>query len=1027
MKHTPNRRHRGEHRPAAAILLSAVASLLLASPPAAGGTQPVKLNGPLVSGGDLNANYSFTPDGSRVVYSADQETAGTDELYSVPAGGGVVTKLNRTLRSDDVGFIGISPDSSRVVYSAAQDTAGKKELYSVPVGGGTSVKLNAAVSNSVSSYSVAISPDSSLVAYRADQDTAGVYDLYCVPIGGGTSTKLNVALGSGDQIFGIKFSPDSSRVVYSVSRSANSSTELYSVPVTGGASAALSGPTPANNYNMSFAISPDGSRVVYWTGTSDFNNDHCNLYSVPIAGGTPPVMLNDPIGWDETVIEFKISPNSSRVVYTTLENSLGIGYYSLLHSIPLAGGTPTLLCTDHEFSPDDHSSVEGFEIAPDSSQVFYLADQDTNDTLEVYRVPLAGGAQERLNAPLPPGRSVSEFIVSPDGSRVVYKADQDSQLILELYSVPSGGGTPVRINAPLAANQQIGDFKATPDSSRIIYQLFLNAGTETHLCSASIRGGGESVRLDTGSGRISDFKIAPHSTHVAYLADKETTSVYELFSRPIQVVWNNAGGHWETWSNWTPDSAPDTSTGAAIQTSATVTLTGNEWSPAHAAILDLGGSSSGSSILDFANGAVLQLDAGLVLWPGGILRGDGTLATGNTALDIPAGAEIAAEDGERLHIAAGPVENAGLVDAVGLVAPAEIEFDAPLANASGTGYIAAHNATLRFGGGLDNNGSAMFTGDSNIVFGDIDNGPTGQVIVSGGATAIFHDDVANAGVIQVSASGNLASSAVFSGGCSGQGVAGGGHVFLEGDTRPGFSPGAMVFGGDVSLGPVHMLEVEIAGTTPGTEYDRLEVAGTLDLGGALAVSFINGFSPAPGNSFDIWDAASSTGAFASVSLPPLPAGLFWHRETLDTDGVLSVALSPASYAEFAAAYSLAGNPEADDDHDGVSNLLEYLHGLDPTSPDTGISRLSLVRDGADDELFFALASPGGTDLHLEIQTSTDMDAWQTLANRAPDGTWSGPLPVSVSAAGPGRARVTLRRPADTARRFYRLAVSLENP
>ena len=68
------------------------------------------------------------------------------ELYSVPVGGGAITKLNGTLTTGgDVTEIGISPDSSTVVYRANQETSGTFELYSVPIGGGTAVKLNGAL------------------------------------------------------------------------------------------------------------------------------------------------------------------------------------------------------------------------------------------------------------------------------------------------------------------------------------------------------------------------------------------------------------------------------------------------------------------------------------------------------------------------------------------------------------------------------------------------------------------------------------------------------------------------------------------------------------------------------------------------------------------------------------------------------------------------------------------------------------------------------------------------------------------
>ena len=49
--------------------------------PIDGGT-PLKLNGTLVTNGDVfRVDFSFSPDSSRVVYRADQDTDQINELY----------------------------------------------------------------------------------------------------------------------------------------------------------------------------------------------------------------------------------------------------------------------------------------------------------------------------------------------------------------------------------------------------------------------------------------------------------------------------------------------------------------------------------------------------------------------------------------------------------------------------------------------------------------------------------------------------------------------------------------------------------------------------------------------------------------------------------------------------------------------------------------------------------------------------------------------------------------------------------
>jgi T5SS/PEP-CTERM-associated repeat protein len=260
--------------------------------------------------------------------------------------------------------------------------------------------------------------------------------------------------------------------------------------------------------------------------------------------------------------------------------------------------------------------------------------------------------------------------------------------------------------------------------------------------------------------------------------------------------------------------------------------------------------------------------------------------------------QIRVTAGQRLEILGGSSSNTndGLID----VDSGTIEFGRAVINSTSnpsSGMIAARNATLRFNGGLQNSGALTFTEGVSDVFGDVTTAnnlsTTGRIIVTGGAQANFFDDVVNNGSIQVSSAGSLQSTAVFLGSLSGNGVTGGGHVFIEGDARPGFSPGTMAFGGDLSFGQLASLDVEIAGLVPGAQYDRVTVAGDASLAGALNVSLLNGFKPAVGKSFAILSAGGDiNGEFTDIELPQLSGGLQWgvayspQAVSLNVGGVL---------------------------------------------------------------------------------------------------------------------------------------------
>jgi hypothetical protein len=97
-------------------------------------------------------------------------------------------------------------------------------------------------------------------------------------------------------------------------------------------------------------------------------------------------------------------------------------------------------------------------FSPDSSRVLYVADQTTNDVFEVFSVRSTGGVATKLNGALVAGGNVStpgpRF--SPDSSRVLYLADQTTNDVVELFSVPSAGGTAIKLNGLLVSGGDLG-------------------------------------------------------------------------------------------------------------------------------------------------------------------------------------------------------------------------------------------------------------------------------------------------------------------------------------------------------------------------------------------------------------------------------------------------------------------------------------------------------------------------------------------------------------------------------------------
>lgn len=208
----------------------------------------------------------------------------------------------------------------------------------------------------------------------------------------------------------------------------------------------------------------------------------------------------------------------------------------------------------------------------------------------------------------------------------------------------------------------------------------------------------------------------------------------------------------------------------------------------------------------------------------------------------------------------------------------ELAFTQPVTNAAGA-FINTINGTLTFAG--DGNGATddglLNSGTLNlinaVVNGDV-RSPAGSTInVAGSATFNGHFK----GAASFSGTQNL--------------------VTFNGGYEPGDSPAAVSFGGSVAFGSGSSLTLELGGNSAGTHYDQLNVAATATFGGTLNVVLINGFGPAAGQVFQLFNAADQAGSFATVNLPALAPGLAWDNQ-IGADGSLAVVAAPGGGPQF---------------------------------------------------------------------------------------------------------------------------------
>ncbi|MCA9251536.1 MAG: FG-GAP repeat protein [Phycisphaerales bacterium] len=126
------------------------------------------------------------------------------------------------------------------------------------------------------------------------------------------------------------------------------------------------------------------------------------------------------------------------------------------------------------------------------------------------------------------------------------------------------------------------------------------------------------------------------------------------------------------------------------------------------------------------------------------------------------------------------------------------------------------------------------------------------------------------------------------------------------------------------------LAIDVGGLTPGVEYDELLIDGNIDLThGKLVVSYVNGFTANPGDTFTIMRGASITGSFANVTFPDSQP---WY---VDYDfGAGTVTLAFCGEGPDCDGDNVPDACELDTDNDGVPDDCDECEGADDNGPDT---------------------------------------------------------------------------------------------
>jgi hypothetical protein len=335
----------------------------------------------------------------------------------------------------------------------------------------------------------------------------------------------------------------------------------------------------------------------------------------------------------------------------------------------------------------------------------------------------------------------------------------------------------------------------------------------------------------------------------------------------------------------------------------------------------------GTADVSFTSGAIGSLEGGLEMAVSNVA---GTSAT----LDVLSGADVSLH-GKLSMATSGGATTSAILNIQGADSRVRLFNLAKLA----VGHSLTGTATINIG---TTESGATFSTSSGLA----EINPTGIVNVGAGANTgtlnVNGDMDVDGGLLAVGAGSSVVVDAgntmtlENSGTLAGSGTVTGNVVNTSGVVEPGTSPGDLTINGDYSQSASGALAIDLAGTTLGSDYDRLLVSGHAALAGTLDVSLVS-FVPQLNDQFDILNWSTQSGTFGMLDLPSLTTGLVWDIGQLYTDGVLEVVsglagdyngneeIDAADYTVWRDALTAASTSLANDPTPGTVDESDFLY------------------------------------------------------------------------------------------------------
>lgn len=306
---------------------------------------------------------------------------------------------------------------------------------------------------------------------------------------------------------------------------------------------------------------------------------------------------------------------------------------------------------------------------------------------------------------------------------------------------------------------------------------------------------------------------------------------------------------WATNTNWSPLGIPGVADSVTIGTNATVTISSNYT----------------VASLTMKSGSTLT-GAGSVTVNTSMTANDVTL-DGSGSLSVAAGAQASFGRLQLGNKIKRKLINSGVVT----ITDGDIIFNTDVSNNAGATFNVQSDGLLAYNAStapvFRNAGAfvkSIGSGTTAVTMGFVN---TGQISVQSGTLDVGTGFSQSAGSTSLDG-GNLSSSApiqISGGSLQGSGIING-NVINNANLHPGHSPGSITINGNYTQTANSTLDMEIAGLTPGAQYDQLIVLGTATLDGTLNIVQYDGFVPQDGTNFQLINFYSIAGGFARTNL-----------------------------------------------------------------------------------------------------------------------------------------------------------------